>query len=498
MASRDENWLNLLHYENGKSVVNDSSFFLTPNGRTNPKEELDALIKEYLEPSLTNEEDITCRFPARVEFIKTYFDLPKRNKDIACEEYLEFRRKVTAQDIFLVFTAESNTSPSSMMGHLFLKFSGPLDNVTREHAFSFFATFEEKYSFVTYSKILINKIDGYYILSPYNQKITEYTKDEQRPLWEFKLNLSDTEKEKLLKHLWELKEKQITYNFISHNCGNATINVLKVAKPDIIKKETKFWTTPIEFVNKIINDNQIKEINLIPSADYQKKIDSFQTIKDITDIPPSSKLSLGFQHNIDNYLILSFRPVYLDLSDPNNLYYDDLETKLFSLELKYNTEEDKLLIDKVDILKLTSIIDFSVNSALSKHFKLSLENNFNEKGTHLKPTIEFGLGLGIALTKKIRIYILPKAGYRYNKIHNIYLNPELGLILTPIERLKILAYFENYLDIKESNRGYDKKLASTFAYQLNKNYSLELNINRYFNTTEKDINEIGMKASISF
>ena len=46
-VSQYEEWLNLLHYKNKKSVVIDDTFFLSKEGYRNPKNELDELIKEY-------------------------------------------------------------------------------------------------------------------------------------------------------------------------------------------------------------------------------------------------------------------------------------------------------------------------------------------------------------------------------------------------------------------------------------------------------------------
>ena len=497
-VSTQEEWLHLLHYNDKKSVVVDKTFFLSQDGIKNPKNEMDAFIKEYIHPTYTGEEDIVCRFPARVNFIKKHFNLPNRKQTTDCIGYYEFREKVSAEKIYIVFAGENNVSPSSMMGHLFLKLSGKINGITREHAFGFLATFEEQTTVVTYSKILLNIIDGYYMLSPYDTKVLEYTEKEQRPLWEFELKLSEAEKEKLLQHLWELKNKQITYDFIAHNCGNAAIKVLQVAKNDIVNEDKKFWTTPIEYVNKIISDNKVEKINLLPSSDYLKKIKHFNSVKDITNIKLSSKISIGFQHNTNNYLTLNFRPVYLDLSEPNSLYYDDLETKLFSFELKYNLKNNRLIVDKIDILKMTSIIDFTTDFVFSKHFKLSFENDFNEPKTKLRPIVEFGTGIGIPISENIKGYVLPKLGYRYNNIHNLYLNPEVGVIWSTSDKSKMVSSFENYINTKKNNRGYDKKISTSFVYQLNKTYSLELNVNRYFDTENNNINEIWLKTGLLF
>ena len=491
-------WKYLLHYENNKSIMVDRSFFLSPNGMNNPSDELEKTIQEYIKPTFTGENDVICRFPARVSFIKKHFNLPKRKNEPKCSAYKEYRKKVKADDVFVVFAGENNTAPSSMMGHLFLKLSGNVNGITREHSFSFLATFEQNVSVLTYAKMLLNIIDGYYMLSPYQSSVDTYIYGEKRSLWEFKLILNDEEKEKLLQHLWELKEKKLTYDFITHNCGNATIKLLEIANTNIIEDSTKPWTTPTEHLKKLIDNNRVKNISLLPSEDYKKKIKKTGEIKDITDTYPSSKISLGYQHNLNNYITLNFRPVYMDISEPNHLYYDDLETRLFSFDFKYGLKEKNIILDKIDILKMKSIIDFLTDYTYSKDFKISFENKLGEEKTHIRPVVEFGMGTGISILNNTKMYVLPKVGYRYDHFHNLYLTPEIGVISNIGKKSKTIISYEHYIDFKENNRGYNKKISTSFVYKLNKIYSLELNFNRYFETKNKNSNEFWIRAGISF
>ena len=203
LLSQTEEWKNLLHYDGKNSVIEDVNFFLSSKGRYNPESELLKTIEYYLNQKQEDGDNtVSCRFPARVSFIKKHFNLPKRKNEPKCSAYKEYRKKVKADDVFVVFAGENNTAPSSMMGHLFLKLSGNVNGITREHSFSFLATFEQNVSVLTYAKMLLNIIDGYYMLSPYQSSVDTYIYGEKRSLWEFKLILNDEEKEKLLQHLW--------------------------------------------------------------------------------------------------------------------------------------------------------------------------------------------------------------------------------------------------------------------------------------------------------
>ena len=197
---KSSDWHNLLHYEKGKSVIDkNSAFFLSPEGYKNPKAEYIATIKEFLNTDNLNDKHAICRYPARFNYILQTLNLsadkfPKPN----CYDYTEYKNKVPFEKISIIFAAENNISPSTMLGHSFLKIEGQ----NKAHSFSYFAAFDTTNSLNFYTKVLTSGIDGMYILSPYRVKQNEYINKEKRSLWEFELQLNENEKEKLKAHLW--------------------------------------------------------------------------------------------------------------------------------------------------------------------------------------------------------------------------------------------------------------------------------------------------------
>ncbi|MBR2140924.1 MAG: DUF4105 domain-containing protein [Rickettsiales bacterium] len=497
-VSKTDEWKKLLHYHGNKSVVNDKRFFLAKNGNKNPYDELVALLNEYNAPTFNGENDVVCRFPARIRFVRKYFNLGDGMRGITCPQYEEFRQKVPADTISIAFAAENNFSPSSMMGHMFIKISGKNHGVLREHSFSFFATFEQSNGLWNYLKVLSNNVDGSYILSPYSDKISRYLGKEQRPIWEFDLNFTEEEKNILLEHMWELKEQTINYGFITHNCGTAAIDILQIARPNIIKDTKKHWHTPTEYVKMLLDDKNIDNISLIPSDEYRHKIEKYNEIKNITDISPSSKLSFSYRNFGDNYFTIDFRPIYLDLNDVNTIYYDDLETKLFSFRVQYNIDEHKLFVDNLTVWRITSIIDFLPDKIFSKYFNLSFENDLDKNKTELKPNVEIGMGIGFSLYKNLKVYFLPKFGYRHSGINNTYIIPEVGIVYQFDNKLKTILSYQNYIDNKHNNRGFDEKIAISGNYRIDEIYSLEIDFNRYYGTTTKHKNELMLKFGLAF
>ena len=90
-------WSKLLHYENNRSIINEDEFFLSPNGETDLEEELTYTIKYFL-----NDNNSTCRYPARYKWINTKLNMNlKRSTCRELEKFLE----PEFQKISVVFTA---------------------------------------------------------------------------------------------------------------------------------------------------------------------------------------------------------------------------------------------------------------------------------------------------------------------------------------------------------------------------------------------------------
>lgn len=225
-------WKNLLHYDNEKSVINkESNFFLSSDGFKNPQAEYLATLKAITENIKQQDNHAICKYPARFDYILHSLNLKKQDFNLPiCKDYQEYRKKVPIDSVSVVFAAESNRSPSSMMGHAFLKLQGTNENGLKEHSFSYFAAFNIENSLQFYIDIITTGIDGAYILSPYKNKIDEYLIGEKRSLWEFDINLTTEEIERLKSHIWELKGHNIKYSLVSHNCNTAVVSIFNNRK----------------------------------------------------------------------------------------------------------------------------------------------------------------------------------------------------------------------------------------------------------------------------
>lgn len=489
-------WKNLLHYDGAKSVINEeSNFFLSPEGFRNPKAEYLATLKAITEDIEQQENHAVCKYPARFDYILQTLKLKRQDFKLPiCKDYQEYRKKVPIDSVSVVFAAESNRSPSSMMGHSFLKLQGVNENGIKEHSFSYFAAFNVENSVQFYIDVITTGIDGAYILSPYKSKIDEYLAGEKRSLWEFDINLTAKEIKRLKSHIWELKGHNIKYSLVSHNCNTAVISILKTANFEFETSNIKPFVTPVEYLKELYGNQKIKKISIEPTEYMRKKIHKNGT-KNILSANNSSRFSIQYQSMSSDYVLFQLSPVYQDIKDTNSAYHDELESKIAEIGFGYSFKRNKTFVESINILKMRSILDYTLESDYSKHFKLSLENNLSEESTNLKPTVEFGLGWGIS-DKMLSAYFFPKLGYRYNQYGNIYLAPEIGLISKINENVKIITSYETYINSKSNNRGYNGKYDFYMGYNVANNQDIFVNY-RYYSGTDNH-NSISVGLSYRF
>lgn len=484
-------WKNLLHYDNEKSVINkESNFFLSSDGFKNPQAEYLATLKAITENIKQQDNHAICKYPARFDYILHSLNLKKQDFNLPiCKDYQEYRKKVPIDSVSVVFAAESNRSPSSMMGHAFLKLQGTNEKGLKEHSFSYFAAFNIENSLQFYIDIITTGIDGAYILSPYKYKIDEYLIGEKRSLWEFDINLTTEEIERLKSHIWELKGHNIKYSLVSHNCNTAVVSILTTANPEFKTSNIKPFITPVEYLKELYNKQKIKKISIEPTEYMRKKIHKNGT-KNILSANNSSRISIQYQSISPNYVLFQLSPAYQDIRDTNSAYHDELESKIGEIGLGYSFKKNKAFVESINILKMRSILDYTLEADYSKHFKLSLENDLSEESTNLKPTIEFGLGWGIS-DKMLSSYFLPKLGYRYNQYGNLYLAPEIGFISKIGKDIKIITSYETYINSQGNNRGYNGKYDFYIGYKVTNNQDIFVNYKYYSGTDNHNNLSVG-------
>lgn len=265
MLADTRQWRALVHYRDNfifpgvTGQADDPDFYLAPDGKTDPGAELDATLRAFFAPPLV-ETDTTqhpqCRFIARYQWLRQtlHFD-PQRLPLQPCERFREWRATLNASALTLVFPSAYINNPSSMFGHTLLRVdAADQDQRTRLLAYAVnYAVGPGSDNGVIFTfKSLIGAYPGLFSLSPYYVKVKEYSDMENRDIWEYRLNFTQEEIDRLLMHAWELGPTKFDYYFFDENCAYHLLSLFEVARPSLtLTSRFRGWVIPVDTVRRV-------------------------------------------------------------------------------------------------------------------------------------------------------------------------------------------------------------------------------------------------------
>ncbi|MBN0980460.1 DUF4105 domain-containing protein [Pseudomonas hygromyciniae] len=277
--TNDPFWLSLGHYEAGKlkgwrSYVSDQKFFIAKDGAHHPDAELKATIDALYAPASLGEEHAQCVYPARTRWLKDQLhlsDLPA----VDCAEFKQWFKDVAPHSAVMIFPAAYLNSPSSMFGHTLLRIdqADVQSNKTAllSYAINFGAYIEGSDNSILYAwKGLMGGYPGLFALVPYQEKLSEYRSLENRDLWEYRLNLTQVETERMVEHVWELKQIQFDYFFFDENCSYRLLELLQVARPGLrLTEQFPLTAIPTDTVKAVKDAGLVEKIDYRPSRERE-------------------------------------------------------------------------------------------------------------------------------------------------------------------------------------------------------------------------------------
>lgn len=336
--SNSQTWQRLLHYEPGygngvESQVDDDDFFLAVDGKTNPASELNATIEAFYQPATDLNQHPLCRFPARWHFLNSELNLSTPPIALEqCPEFNQWMNTLKPHSVILVFASSYLNSPSSMFGHTFFRVDP--ENVEEgstwlSYAVNFGAELNAEDNSILYAyKGLFGGYPGFFSVIKYYEKIKEYSRIENRDLWEYNLNLTPQETHRMITHLWELRNVDFEYYFFDENCSYRLLELLEFARPgSSLREEFGVRAIPIDTVRAVIDGNFVASVTYRPSVasklenDVNRLSDAHQKLtwqlarREITpDDPAISALSPEQQGQIFSAAYEYLR--YLELDNP--------------------------------------------------------------------------------------------------------------------------------------------------------------------------------------
>ena len=257
--ARHPTWLKLLHFERRlpESVVLTDDFFLSPNGKSNPQDELRATLEAYFLPWKKDiDEHPRCRFPARYYWLSRQLHLPGYAlNDPRCRRLSRWALVDRVKSVSLLLVSGYLGNPASTFGHALLKLNtdspdddyglfdlslnyGALipanENALRYVVRGLFGGYEAGFS------------DRYF----YTQDLV-YSHTEFRDIWEYRLSLSDHQRTLLILHIWEIIGRKFVYYFLTRNCALRLAELVDLVVDDLVPDRRRWWYLPVQTFHRL-------------------------------------------------------------------------------------------------------------------------------------------------------------------------------------------------------------------------------------------------------
>jgi hypothetical protein len=261
--SASQTWLKLLHLEKKmtrfgayQSAIQEKDFFLHPNGEQDPYQELSATLAAMSAPVTHENQHVRCLYPARVKWIESTlgqtnsFDLKKH-----CPAYSKWRFEKRATSVSVILATGYLGNPASYYGHTFVKFNSDGANTSKDlmnMTVNYGAINTQSDHPVLYIvKSVLGGYDAAFSKINFYHHEQVYNENENRDLWDFELNLSQSEVDFIVDHAWEIMEKKYTYYFFKENCAFRMIELIEILPEIDVTSKHQFFTIPQTLMQNI-------------------------------------------------------------------------------------------------------------------------------------------------------------------------------------------------------------------------------------------------------
>jgi len=265
--SKNPQWHRILHFKNGKSEIDDTKFFFAENGKVNPKAELQASINQLISDKSDDENSTLCHYPSRSYWILEQIPtLKKKIKIPQCKALNQELKELGAKHITLILASAHINSPASAFGHTFLRIDNNPNTPLLSYAVNYAAQTAEDNGFVYAYQGLFGGYKGRYSIDPYYKKINEYSDLEQRDIWEYTLDLTQEEIDRMVLHIFEIRHFYADYFFLTENCSYNLLWLIEIAKQESgLIKQFNHKAIPIDTLRAVVSEGLVKKEFYRPS-----------------------------------------------------------------------------------------------------------------------------------------------------------------------------------------------------------------------------------------
>jgi hypothetical protein len=333
--SQTKQWQRLLHVKNGESEIDDPTFFFAKNGKTDPKAELQATIKQLILDKSDDENSTQCYYPSRSAWIlKNIPELKEQVFQPACDALHKELKTLDAKYITVILASAHINSPASAFGHTFLRIDNNPKTPLLSYSVNYAAMTSEDNGLIYAYQGIFGGYQGRYSVAHYYEKLKSYSDLEQRDIWEYRLNLSKEEIEKMVRHIFEVRHFYADYFFLAENCSYNLLWLIEVAKDEVeLTSQFNHKAIPIDTVRAIIDANLVAQTTYRPSK--RKKILALS--EPIKNNPTALSFAKSKEHNLSLIAALTKKEKIASL---------ELATALLQIDYAENEIEKKEYLPK--------------------------------------------------------------------------------------------------------------------------------------------------------
>jgi len=305
-------WHKLLYYKEKplftsqiRSEIHDQSFFIANDGKTNPSGELEATLLGIFSPQTENTNNHPqCRFPARYIWLKKQLKLSDLVlPPVDCPDFNEWTFNSSVDSLSIVYASGYLGNPATYYGHTLLKLnSGKKRKKTKllDQTVNYGVIVPDNEDPISYIiKSLFGGYDGGFSPASYHFHTLNYGEIELRNLWEYELNLSQTEVDFIVAHAWEVLGKKYTYYFFQKNCAYRLAELFEIIENMEVIPSNPIFTLPRTVLQKMAESSRLDE-PLIRSIKFYPSRQARLYNKFSALTPPEKQLVHNIAKNPEN------------------------------------------------------------------------------------------------------------------------------------------------------------------------------------------------------
>lgn len=425
-------------------------YFLTfKNGDVDHLQELKASLKMLLDKNTDVNKEFICKFPARAIFLSNIFKELNPIDTSFCKEYSRWTGDNSIDDISFIYVNGYLENPASFFGHTLLKFNSS-KTIKANDLLNLSLNYGANTGNDKAVPYVIRGLTGQYKATLQPEKFfrlsAQYQEFQMRDMWEFKLSLSNFEKDLLLAFTFEMLKKEYIYYFLSDNCAYRINRIIGFAVgkdplPNLL------WSSPIDLLHGLEKESLIDEPSHFPSL-YSQALESFKALS-----IENKNLYKEYFRSTDS--IISNEDPELGYALLQNLNYQKLKNfkkNKIKAVTKIDNQRQQILLN----LKPKNIDNYNYNA------EPPTVSNFPTKVSHILQFNKLKYSNGPDKFYSIKLEgsnftLLELDGYRTKNSEFIFLSPEISLYqdgarLKQLTLFKILSLDDELIKLPNENK----------------------------------------------